>query len=102
MQYDEVMTGVPGSEQFERGRFGSISVGDWKVDPATAGDNVVLTIDHRIQYVAEQSLLEHCEATGASGATAVMSDPRSGEILAMASVVRSEAGDCESPDTTRP
>ncbi len=38
--------------------------------------------------MAEQILLEHCRLTGAQGATAVMSDPRNGEILAAASVVR--------------
>lgn len=96
-QYNDLMTGVPGTEQFERGRFGSISVGDWKVDPATAGYDVQLTLDHRIQYVAEQALLEHCEATGAQGATAVMAEPHSGEILAMVSVVRDDDDGCIIP-----
>ncbi|MGF1597402.1 MAG: peptidoglycan D,D-transpeptidase FtsI family protein [Acidimicrobiales bacterium] len=95
LQYNEVMTGIPGTEQFERGRFGSISVGDWKVDPATAGYDITLTIDHRIQYVAEQTLIDHCDATGAAGATAVVGDPHTGEVLAMAAVRRDdETGDC--------
>ena len=54
--YDDVMTGIPGEEEFESSRFGSISVADWKVSPATAGYDVVLAIDHRIQYVAEEAL----------------------------------------------
>jgi cell division protein FtsI (penicillin-binding protein 3) len=58
---------------------------------------VVLTLDYRIQYLAEQVLLEHCRSTGAAGATAVMSDPATGEILVMASVVRNEDGGCEVP-----
>jgi cell division protein FtsI (penicillin-binding protein 3) len=93
-EFNEQMTGIPGTEQYERGRFGTISVGDWKVDPATSGDTVVLTIDHRIQYVAEQTLLTHCQASGAQGMTAAMSDPSTGEILAMASVTRDEGDRC--------
>lgn len=90
--YNTEMTGEPGTEQFEVGRFGSISVGDYEVTDATAGNNLVLTIDQRIQYVAEQALVEHCEATGAQGATAVMADPNTGEILAMAAARRDEIG----------
>lgn len=97
-QYDEIMTGVPGEEEFERSRFGSISVTDWKVNPATAGYDVILAIDNRIQFVAEEALRAQCEETGASGATAVITDPRTGEILAMAGVSRSgETGLCEVP-----
>jgi len=92
--YNDVMKGSPGKEQFERGQFGSISVGAHEVDPATAGNDVVLTIDHRIQYMAEQTLLEQCERTEAEGATAVLADPRTGEVLAMASVARNDAGVC--------
>lgn len=95
--FDEVMTGQPGSEQFERGRFGSISVGDWKVDPASEGYDIVLTLDHRIQFVTEQALLEHCAETRADGATAVIAEPDTGEIIAMATVVRNDDGTCEVP-----
>ena len=96
-QYNAAMTGIPGSEVFEKGAFGSISVGDWSVNPAAAGYDVVLTIDHRIQFVAEQELLEHCRETGAAGASAVISAPKTGEILAMVSVARSDDGDCIVP-----
>lgn len=97
-QYDEIMTGTPGEEEFESSRFGSISVADWKVNPATAGYDVILAIDHRIQYVAEEALREQCEATGAAGATAVVTDPSTGEVLAMAGVARDdETGRCQIP-----
>ncbi len=89
-QYDNVMTGMPGVEEFERGRFGSISVGDWTVSPPEAGFDVALAIDNRLQFAAEDTLMEHCNATGAAGATAVMTDPPTGEILAMATVSRDE------------
>ncbi|MEM8926108.1 MAG: penicillin-binding protein 2 [Actinomycetota bacterium] len=90
--YNHEMTGEPGTVRFEVGRFGSIAVGDRIVDPGTEGDDLVLTLDHRIQYVAEQALLDHCERTGAQGATAVMAHPATGEILAMAGVRRGDDG----------
>ncbi len=91
--YDTLMTGIPGTERYEEGKFGSISVGDWRVDPATAGYDVVLTLDARVQHVTEEALLGSCERTGAASATAVVSDPRTGELLAVASVVADE-GEC--------
>ncbi|MGH1494111.1 MAG: peptidoglycan D,D-transpeptidase FtsI family protein, partial [Acidimicrobiales bacterium] len=97
-QYDDIMTGSPGEEAYERSRFGSISVSDWTVDPATAGYDVVLSIDHRLQYVTEAALKKQCTETGASGATAVLTDPQSGEVLVMAGVVRDdETGQCVVP-----
>jgi cell division protein FtsI (penicillin-binding protein 3) len=96
-QYNAAMTGIPGSEVFERGAFGSISVGDWSVNPAAAGYDVVLTMDHRIQHVAEEALLQHCEETGARGASAIITVPKTGEILAMVSVGRSDDGSCVIP-----
>jgi cell division protein FtsI (penicillin-binding protein 3) len=96
--YDEAMTGQPGWEQYERSRFGSISVTDWKVDPAVAGYDVMLTIDHRIQYVTEEALRAQCESTRARSAMAVITEPASGQILAMATVERDdETGRCVVP-----
>ncbi len=93
-QFDGFMVGQPGTEMFEGGRYGSISVGDWKVDPAKAGFNVELSLDHRLQYFAEQTLIAHCDKQKADGATVVASEPATGEILVMASVQRNEDGEC--------
>lgn len=101
-QYDQEMQGRAGEETIERGIFGSITGGIHEVDPAVQGDDIVLTLDHRIQYVVEQSLIEHCEDTLAQGAQAVVSDPRTGEILAMGTVVRNENGTCSVPNHNAP
>lgn len=98
--YNEVMTGVAGSTTREEGagKYGTISVGDFVVDPAREGYDVVLTIDHRLQYVVEQALIEHCEETRGNWATAVGSDPRTGEILFMGTAARNEDGTCSVPN----
>lgn len=100
-QLGETMQGTAGYQESEAGAFGSITGGDYVFSPAVAGNDVALTIDHRIQYVMEQSLLEHCEETQAQGANAVAVDPRTGEIFAMATVVR-QNGVCVIPKYNAP
>ncbi|MDI6777059.1 MAG: penicillin-binding transpeptidase domain-containing protein [Syntrophales bacterium] len=46
--------------------------------------HLVLTIDSRIQYVVESQLREAVRTKGAKGASAIVMDPRTGEILALA------------------
>jgi cell division protein FtsI/penicillin-binding protein 2 len=48
------------------------------------GYNVILTIDQVIQYIAENALDEALKKINARGASVVVLDPSSGEILAMA------------------
>jgi cell division protein FtsI (penicillin-binding protein 3) len=52
--------------------------------PATAGADIELTIDQYLQYIAERELRAGVEANHAAGGTALIMDPRSGEILALA------------------
>jgi cell division protein FtsI (penicillin-binding protein 3) len=48
------------------------------------GQDLVLTLDERIQSVAERELRAQVSRTGARGGTVVVMDPFSGEILALA------------------
>ena len=50
----------------------------------TAGATVVLTIDRVIQHIVERELADGVKRTGADGGSAIVLDPQSGEILAMA------------------
>lgn len=50
------------------------------------GNNVVLTIDEGLQYIVEKNLEAVMEQRKAAAATAIMMDPYTGEILAMASL----------------
>ncbi|BCS35663.1 hypothetical protein TBR22_A48970 [Luteitalea sp. TBR-22] len=51
----------------------------------TAGMSLELTIDARLQFIAERELRAAVEAHGAEGGTVVMMDPNTGEILALVS-----------------
>ncbi|HEX7294672.1 MAG TPA: penicillin-binding transpeptidase domain-containing protein [Pyrinomonadaceae bacterium] len=52
--------------------------------PAKPGQTVVLTIDQTIQYHAERALQEAVQRSHAKAGTAIVLDPRTGEILALA------------------
>lgn len=49
-----------------------------------SGETVVLTIDRLVQYKTEQALVSAVERTHAKSGSAVVLDPRTGEILALA------------------
>ncbi|MCX8030232.1 MAG: penicillin-binding protein 2 [Thermodesulfovibrionales bacterium] len=48
------------------------------------GNNIILTIDEGLQYILEKNLDEAVKKWNASYATAIMMDPFTGEIMAMA------------------
>ena len=52
--------------------------------PATAGAGIELTIDEYLQYVAERELRAGVEQNHAQGGSAIIMDPHTGEILALA------------------
>ena len=52
--------------------------------PAKPGQTVVLTIDQTIQYHAERALQDAVQRSHAKAGTAIVLDPRTGEILALA------------------
>jgi cell division protein FtsI (penicillin-binding protein 3) len=52
--------------------------------PPTAGASLELTIDEYLQHVAERELRAGVQWSGASGGSAIVMDPHTGEILAMA------------------
>ena len=76
---DGVLRGTPGVRVLHRSAKGTLGA-ETSVEPPKPGSTVSMTIDARLQFITEQAL----RAVGRAGAVVV--DPRSGEILAMASV----------------
>jgi len=84
---DTELAGRPGKRVVERDQAGrAIPQAEFLLESATPGSDVILTLDREIQYVAERSLQAAINGTGALGGTVVVMDPKSGEILAMASL----------------
>jgi penicillin-binding protein 2 len=76
---DEYLRGKPGVRVLQRNLKGVID-SEIRTEPPKAGNNVYLTIDARIQYIAEQAM----RAVGRGAAVVI--DPNNGDILAMVSV----------------
>jgi cell division protein FtsI (penicillin-binding protein 3) len=98
LQYDEVLTGDPGEVVLERDPNGRTIPGSrHELASARAGDDLVLTIDRGMQFAAEQALAAQVDRMGGLGGTVIVSDPRTGEILAMANVAVPEGGGPAAP-----
>lgn len=80
--YNEKIVGEPGKifiERDSRGRgYESSEV------PGRAGQTIILTVDQSIQYQVEAALTTAISQSRAKSGTAIVLDPRSGEILALA------------------
>jgi cell division protein FtsI/penicillin-binding protein 2 len=63
------------------------------ITAATPGQDLRLTIDETIQYIAENELEKAVTATGAKWGTVVVMDPSTGEILALANAPSYAPGD---------
>lgn len=85
--YDRHIRGEDGTLNTMRDGGNGATVGDrgGALENPTRGDDLVLTIDWTLQYVTERALQQAVESKGATGGSAVVLDPRNGEILAMAS-----------------
>ena len=85
--YDSDLAGTPGQLLVERDPQGRvIPQGEYLVEPAEQGSDLVLTIKSEIQYAASQALAAALERTGAASGSVVVIDPETGEILAMANL----------------
>jgi cell division protein FtsI (penicillin-binding protein 3) len=83
LELDKTLTGTQGEKTIVKDPFGrTLEVVDSK--PGTDGKNVYLTLDHSIQGQVERVLAETRERWAAKSASAVVMDPRTGGILAIA------------------
>lgn len=82
LKYDEYLSTAGGRILLTRDASGkTLSQG---VDMESKGDNLVLTIDEGLQYMVEEELDKAMAQWHAGAAAAIMMDPLTGEILAMA------------------
>jgi cell division protein FtsI (penicillin-binding protein 3) len=99
-QYDSTLTGTPGQlvlEQDPKGR--TIAEGEHHLTPAQPGDDLVLTLDTAMQFEVERALSDQIVKMGAKGGIAIVSNPKTGEILAMATMDRPDDKSAPVPST---
>ncbi len=82
---DGDLRGKPGKRVTQRDAKGrEIKAFEMKSLPVIDGNRVVLTIDQHLQYLTEKALERAFKQWKAKGAWAIVMDPHTGEILAMA------------------
>jgi cell division protein FtsI/penicillin-binding protein 2 len=87
LQYNGVLQGSSGVELADRDAIGRMLVQTERIlHPPRPGDTLVLTLDEVIQHIAERELGDALERAHARGGVAIVMDPRTGGILALASL----------------
>jgi cell division protein FtsI/penicillin-binding protein 2 len=81
--YDSSLFGRPGSETIVRDPFGR-AINVVSTTPEVQGKDIFTTLDHTIQANAEAVLKQTVAQWGAKAAVAIVLDPKTGEVLAMA------------------
>jgi len=83
LQFDHQLAGRPGKETITKDPSGQVIDVQNQI-PEVPGRDVYLTLDHSIQANAEEVLRETVRKWAAKSASAIVLDPRTGAILAMA------------------
>lgn len=64
-----------------------LTIGDQNVNiPAVDGTNIVMSIDRNVQAHTEQALVAGLQRTGATNGSAIVMDPNTGRVIAMANL----------------
>ena len=83
--YDRVLAGEAERVVLDRDAHGRpITLRSESVRELPRGHDLVLTIDERLQFIAERELRAQAAKVGARGGVAIIMDPSTGEILALA------------------
>ena len=83
LAYDQWLQGVPGKRQVLQDRRGRLIKDVQVVSNARPGNDLKLSIDLRLQYLAHRQLREALQEFDAKAGSIVMLDVRTGEVLAM-------------------
>ncbi len=81
-KYDAELSGEPGGRSTRTDAIGSLS---YKYQPPLDGTDLILTLDRNVQYIVEEALAQAVAANEAKRGVAIVMEPTSGAILAMAS-----------------
>ncbi len=83
LAYDEWLRGTPGSKQVIKDLYGGVVRDIGELRAASAGHDLKLSIDMRLQYLAHRELQRAIALSGARAGSVVTMDSRTGEVLAM-------------------
>lgn len=87
LEYDSILAGTPGVATLRRDNLGRAIPGAMfqAIEPVP-GRDIYLTLDYDLQEIASEALGAAVQNTNARGGEMILADPRTGEILASATV----------------
>ena len=98
LQYNQYLSGVEGRWIKNADIKGnSLAYGEEKYYQAEDGLGLILTIDETIQHYVEKSIVTVQENTGADRVMAIMMDPKTGDVLALAQTPEFDPNDSKTP-----
>jgi cell division protein FtsI (penicillin-binding protein 3) len=83
LAYDDWLSGKPGAKRVIRDRMGHVVEDVEQVRAPKPGQNLTLSIDRRIQFLAYSELKSTLEKSQADSGSMVVLDAKTGEVLAM-------------------
>jgi cell division protein FtsI (penicillin-binding protein 3) len=83
LAYDDWLAGKPGAKRVIRDRMGHVVEDVEQVRAPKPGQNLTLSIDRRIQFLAYSELKNTLEKSQADSGSMVVLDAKTGEVLAM-------------------
>ncbi|MEW6155461.1 MAG: penicillin-binding protein 2 [Actinomycetota bacterium] len=97
-QYEQLLAGRAGEQLVERDPAGrDIAGGVRHSREPVAGTGLVLTIDRDLQFFTEAALARQITSSNARSGIAIVMDPLTGEVLAMANMVAGANGKAPQP-----
>ena len=91
-QYDDILKGTDGKISQETSASGiPIAGGAYIVEEAVDGEDMITSLDIKLQQKVEESLLSGVQEYSAQGGSAIVMDASTGEIYAACSYVRTES-----------
>ena len=82
--YDDFLRGSATKHKVFKDALGKVFDEEQKAERHGGGNNIILTIDLAVQYIAESALQEAVKEYSARSGMAIVMEPRTGAILAMA------------------
>jgi cell division protein FtsI (penicillin-binding protein 3) len=83
LAYDDWLSGKPGAKRVIRDRMGHVVEDVEQIRAPKPGQNLTLSIDRRIQFLAYNELKNTLEKSHADSASMVILDVKTGEVVAM-------------------
>ncbi len=84
--YDDFLQGSAGKHKVFKDALGKVFNEEQGAERHSGGRNIILTIDSAVQYIAESALEEAVKEYSARSGMAIVMEPQTGAILAMAHV----------------